>query len=316
VFASVALKRNGRNLFSVAVNATLEGPGPWHIHGEASFDFLFARRSFPFDETFGEALPPASVDAVDPLGELKTALAQPGNWIAQLPAGASPMVSLRQHDAEEMLVHPLGAALTVRQRIVPLGVTLETFGSAPLAGMKRFEIERVRIAGAAMQDAGAVRDHFAPAQFFRLSEDQKLSRPSFEELDAGRSMRAAAASVTAGPVVDTNFGYETIIVDEIAHKLPDEHPLDAGLVRRLAHLGAAGRAELRQTGAGVFAGPQQAVDVQDTRYVAVRTEDLRPVGGAASQVESFARAVEIAGSPSESALIGDVIVIATHEVVG
>ena len=312
LFAGIALKRNGRNLFAVDLSATLEGPGPWHIFGEASFEFLCARRSFPFDKTFGQAPPPTTVDAVDPLGELKTAFAQPGNWTAALPTGASPMVSLRQVDTEQLLVHPLGAALTVRQRVLPLAVPLETFGTAPLAGLKRFEIERVRIAGATMQDAGAVRDHFAPAQFFQLTEDQKLSRPSFEELDAGRSLKAAGASVTAGPVADTNFGYETIIVDEVRRPAP-AHTLTAAALRRLAHLGAAGRAELRHAGTAAYAGPQKTVDVQDTQYVAVRSEDLRPVGAAASQVEALAQADEIAAS-KESELIGHVIVVAAHEV--
>ena len=55
------------------------------------------------------------------------------------------------------------------------------------------------------------REHFAPAQFFKLSDDEKLSRPGFEAFEAGKRIGTSGVDHPVG--VETTFGYEDVVVD-------------------------------------------------------------------------------------------------------
>jgi hypothetical protein len=85
-----------------------------------------------------------------------------------------------------VLVHPL-AAFAVHQRVVPLGVEIAKYGTAPVEGERRFDITNVRVNGTSLAASARtpVTDSFAPGEFFDLTDDQKLSRPSFETFSAG-----------------------------------------------------------------------------------------------------------------------------------
>ena len=87
-----------------------------------------------------------------------------------------------------VLAHPL-ATLQVRQRVAPLERTLERFGTSVPSGAKRFRITLATIGGV-RTTLTALQDRFAPAQFTALSDDAKLSAPSFEEMTSGAALGA------------------------------------------------------------------------------------------------------------------------------
>ena len=62
--------------------------------------------------------------------------------------------------------------------------TSTLYGGAPVAGARRFHARRPRCNGRASRST-PVRGRFAPAQYFAMSDDEKLAAPSFEEMDAG-----------------------------------------------------------------------------------------------------------------------------------
>ena len=65
------------------------------------------------------------------------------------------------------------------------------------------------------QTLQAVREFFAPAQFFEMSDADKLSRPSFESLPAGVSLGSEGFSVSASDGLEVPaIQFETIIVGE------------------------------------------------------------------------------------------------------
>ncbi len=55
------------------------------------------------------------------------------------------------------------------------------------------------------------KEYFAPGDFFELTEAEKLARPSFESMSAGRRIASEGLSEPTG--VETNFGYEDIVID-------------------------------------------------------------------------------------------------------
>src|SRR5207302_1581841 len=94
--------------------------------------------------------------------------------------------------------HPL-AVVSCRQRVVPLGMTVTHVGNQPLAAPATVDVTALQLAGAAAPDLAPVTEEFAAAQFLDLSDDQKLSRPSFEPMRAGRVLLLDPVGVAGAP---------------------------------------------------------------------------------------------------------------------
>src|SRR5262249_52765856 len=145
--------------------------------------------------------------AVLPL--LTAALADSRNWGAPLLAGTQSFVSLKKNGAQP--VHPL-ARLEVHESVVPLGLAIDRFASAPVEGADRFTIGAYQVKGSSV-DHEPLQDDFAPAQFFNLSDDDKLARPSFEQHDAGVRLTGGGLTACGAPIPKT-IAYETFYVDQ------------------------------------------------------------------------------------------------------
>ena len=211
--AMLAVRSGSKTLFGVRVDATLEGPTPWHAHGKGSFEigFIFTITiSVHFDVTIGDArtttLPPIKV-----LGKLVDALSNPGNWRAVLPQGSAQRVSLRPlpPDPQTLVLHPFGT-LEVSQKVVPLNLTISRFGAqAPEQGTL-FRIPSITL-GTDTVTPAPVREEFAPAEFFVMSDAEKLSRKSFESYDAGVQVGGGDAPI-ADYVVTLDVVYEVVYI--------------------------------------------------------------------------------------------------------
>jgi hypothetical protein len=108
-----------------------------------------------------------------------------------LPAADSGSVVLREGaDA----LHPLGR-LRLTQTVAPLGVPLARFGSAAVLDAGPVKVDVV----AAMATPVPAEELFAAAQFFDLSDEEKISKPAFVPHQAGVVLEGSAWSVT-GPL--------------------------------------------------------------------------------------------------------------------
>jgi hypothetical protein len=262
-FAQVQLKRGSTNLFKVRVEGTLSGPRPLHVKGKATFEILWWDISIRFDKTLvkGELPPSAEVVDVSPL--LREALSQPTNWRSQLPDGQRAMVTLRTQPgtATGVLLHPLGT-LTIKQTVVPLNFDISKFGPNAPSGSRRFTIRKVSV-GDDEQKIDPERDFFAPAQFIEMKDDEKLSRPSFEKMDAGVTFGSTAFEIpdSAEDRIHVNaIEFETWIIDKETNEPRPADPVDSQGKRLLyklnatrfskqARFGAAGSSDLRRSGA-------------------------------------------------------------------
>ena len=256
--AQVQLKRGMTNLFKVRVEGALAGPRPLHVKAKATFEILWWDASIRVDRTLVSGEPPPLPAPVDVLPLLLAALGLADSWSARLPTGQQQGVTLRARPelAGEILLHPLGR-LTVRQTVVPLEMDISRFGDVAPTGARRFTIGRVTPAGQT-ESPEVVRDFFAPAQFFEMSDDEKLSRPSFESLPAGVSLGAEGFAFSADPAEWLEvpaIQFETIIVGQ--PEPPDGPPpplydLPAVLLARQARFGAAANSDLRRTGTAKY----------------------------------------------------------------
>jgi hypothetical protein len=168
-----------------------------------------------------------------------------------------------------LVLHPFGA-LEITQKLVPLHVAIQRFGSrAPAAG-SIFTLADVKLGG---EDAGVsnYREQFAPAQFFNMSDAEKLSRPSFSDYDAGIVIDGDLAPRT-DLMRPRDVEYELIY-------LPEHHPV------KLNYALAVGLAGFVVRGSAVAQAPvshaqrsvsvlEETASIAPERYAVVSTNDL------------------------------------------
>jgi hypothetical protein len=209
ISGSLAVKAGSRTILSVTLKLTLSGPEPWHARGRASFSILFFDVSVSFEVTIGAAATPALPAAVEVAPRLLAALRDARSWSAQLPAAGEALVTLRSvAPTGKILCHPHGT-LQVRQRVVPLERTLERFGSEVPSGARFFRVAIATLGGKAAQTE-PLDDLFAPAQFTALTDDQKLSQPSFVAMRSG--VRVGEHDVGHGTPLSVEVVFEQKVV--------------------------------------------------------------------------------------------------------
>ncbi len=184
--AGVAVQVLGETLMGINVDLTIEGPSPWHIHGSGSVDLFLFSASLDFDVHWGDQLP--APPAIDLAPVLAAAFARPGAWTGAAPTGENSFVTLSS-DAKKVVssgqaVHPLGR-VQVRERVIPLDIQIARFQRKPVPP-QTWSILSANLAPAVPAALGdPILDRFAPGDFLDLTQDQQLSRPSFEQFDSG-----------------------------------------------------------------------------------------------------------------------------------
>jgi hypothetical protein len=219
IAAMLAVRSGSDVLFSIQIQLTLEGPRPWHARGTGAFEIGFiitVTFRVGFDVTVGDPAD-TQLPSVDVLAEMVKALANLGNWRPRLPSASSQPVTLRDlPDPTKVLVlHPFGA-LEVAQKVVPLHVAIQRFGSRSSSNGSKFTLADVKL-GAEDATTTNTQEQFAPAQFFAMSDAEKLSRPSFAAYDAGILIGGDLAP-------RTDFMRTRDVTYEVIY-LPEHHPV-------------------------------------------------------------------------------------------
>ena len=208
----VTVKAGSITLMGVDVTADLSGPSPWDIKGKATFEILKLKKRIDLDISVGQR----KNDAPEPVVVeelLVKNLQNPDNWTVVSNDDCFGFIQLRERLPEEgEAVHP-GSSIQFIQKIVPLNASIETFGGVQVSGQSRFEIEAVRVGVSERAAAGDeyIQDWFAPAQFFKMSDAEKISAPSFERMDGG--IQFASDSVRSGNSTELTVEYEEIVHD-------------------------------------------------------------------------------------------------------
>jgi len=277
--AKVALLAGGSEIASVSLDFTLEGPTPWHVKGKARLKICwFLTISVPFDVTFGEERDTRLDDiAVIPL--LKAELSRAESWEAQLLSGQHALVSTKKVEVFEgdVVALPFGT-LTVQQKLVPLGMPIQQVGSQKPADGKQFVISRV-LAGEEALEQSDVQDQFAPAQYFEMSDADKLSsKKAFEAYPSGVKLDDSSL-LTMEYGVARVVEYELSYLDEQRDHLPKPGrvPPNERSFQAWALRGAVAASPLSQASKGTSALAPGKVQVQRELFVVVKAGDLTPV---------------------------------------
>ena len=274
---SAAITYSGHTLAGVTVVGVIEGPGAWHIKGKLTFSILFWDISKSFDERWG-TLPPATVTQTDVRTLLATEITRAENWSTALPPAADALVTLAPRVGDTTPVaHPF-SRLTFSQTVVPLGLTLEKFGDTVIKGTNRFDVTKVTVGGQTVASPTFVQEHFARGQFLNMSEEDKLTKPSFEEMSAGVEFSSVSYHISASSL-SFPMEYETVYLDIDPLKPGVTRPEPAltkmrpshDLVQTLAAQGAAAQA------------PQRLDERMSARATAQVERERAPAGGRESR---------------------------------
>ncbi|MFD2093349.1 DUF6603 domain-containing protein [Blastococcus deserti] len=281
IYAGIVLKWNDAPFLGVWLQATLSGPQPWRACGEATFSFL-GTHSVGFEVTVGDEPPPQPPVLVNVLDRLREALLDPRNWEAQHPADSRrTIVMLRQPavNGPRLVVHPLGS-LTVRQQVVPLSTEITRFGAGrPDAG--RFEFALRAPDGSTRNPDVVVEARFARAQFFDVSDDEKLIAPAFDPMPCGGTFGGEDIRVPATGIQDYGgIAYEERVLDvddAPGAGTPAPRPLAEPDLARLTLAGAAARNGAAGTRDALLLGEPVEITTRPAEYRVVDLGGMAPV---------------------------------------
>ena len=265
----------GHSLASLHVDGTFSGPTPWRLHAHASIDILWWSVGASFTIEWGDSTP-AILPSRSVLGDLIPALQDARNWRADLSGGAALGVSLLSPKPGDntLRVHPIGV-LSVRETaflsISPSRVTPTALH--PMAASSGSVRCKSMLTPRAPEPST---DFFAAAQFLTLSDDDKLSRPSFEPYDAGVSI--GSAGFVAGSDSPRTLVYDERYIDTPSgfSRFSRNYGLPAAIHASLTQQGAGYVSALKNTGLGKYSNPAGSTPIvsAEPSYVVATTDDL------------------------------------------
>jgi hypothetical protein len=275
VSIAVALTVFGEDLVGVSLDVRLEGPAKWHARGRGSIDLFLFSVSFNFDEEWGSApsLPRPPVNVGE---ELSRALAAPEAWVVQRsatgPTGVVLTAAADRRLGRGELVDPFGS-MRVSQRRVPLRLTIDRFDRIPLDKPQSWDVTDGKLGDRPAPSGQELREPFAAGQYLALSDDQELSRPSFEHYRSG--LELTAGGVVTDDLRPHTIGFETKV---FADELPQPDPPQLHLVLSPSLLSAA-VAAFAVNHPLWWPQPEQVVTVEPDAPVTVASAwSMAPVG--------------------------------------
>lgn len=212
---SVGIDVFGAGVFSVTLKLILSGPAPWEARGTATLSidlWLFSIDiSVDFDIKWGDADNP-KLPSIDATPLLTTEFDKADNWRAGIPGNLNLLVTLRKLDinSEKLVLHPLGT-LRISQHVLPLGIHIDKVGNNPVADAHLFTVKAN--VGSLATTANTPMEKFAIAQFQEMSDAQKLSSPSFQDIAGGVELAFSGRQIGSGKVVKRVVRYEVKIMD-------------------------------------------------------------------------------------------------------
>ena len=197
IYAGLALRRQTSIIMGITVSGELSGPKPWDVKGDASISLLFFSISVSFHETWGDDDSSGDPPKVDILSLLNAAISDNRNWKADIPDNNSQHVSIKQLTVptDKLVIHPFGI-LSFSESIVPLDIDITKFGNALPQDVNHFSISATDVSIATTM----AQDKFSPANFFTLTDQEKLSRSSFEKMDSGFHITGLSQLQTANMI--------------------------------------------------------------------------------------------------------------------
>lgn len=268
----------GEEIATLDVDVLLEGPGRWHARAHASISLFFFSISGTLELEWGMDSIPALGPPVDVAQKVYDALAGDATWTHVLPAADAGTVQLRSGAAS---LHPLGL-LRLTQTAAPLSVPLAKFGANAVTSADPVTVAITASGGGVT----VAQELFATAQFFDLSDEDRIAKPSFLPFDAGATVQGEMWQVS-DPQTAAVIYEESLGLDENAAGSNNFRVVDAVALGWVG-LGAAGRVRARAKAAA----PKIAVTAPTYSVADAATGAILATGAAAAVMASTRRSAD------------------------
>jgi hypothetical protein len=187
--ASVHVSYHDYSLGGLTLTGSLSGPGPVVLRAKVCIELLFFDICFSGTFNLGAAVATLAAVAADLLTTLLGELDNPATLRAVGPP--DPHVRLRPPAPSLTVpVVPPTGMIAWEQRRAPLDLVVTRMDNARLPAP-------VRVSATSSTTTTPVADWFAPGQFTDLTDDQALTRPSYERLTSG--VQLGGQGVVDGP---------------------------------------------------------------------------------------------------------------------
>ena len=222
IFFDIKLYKGSKNKGSLDLDINLKGPNPYKLHGILTVEFWFIDFEIEIRKTFGETKI-QEVGESSPLIMLKEALRRPqavqyDNPIWQSTNKKTKTKARKKLKEQESVAHDYldaGGTVVISQSAIPLNVELEHIGGNTI---KTGESQLTFNANdQSISENNAVDAKFAPAQFMKLSESDKLSSEGFVNYNAGIKIKP---TYQHGVAVVEPSGFENVYDGDEAQECP------------------------------------------------------------------------------------------------
>ncbi len=216
IYIGAAIFWKEKPIFSISLGLYLKGPGKWHAKGHAELVILKLKLKAKFDKQFGDEDNEA-IETINPWAYLRDELEKDENWYSSSPMDES--VTRRElPETETEIVVSTDGTVRVDQLAVPLDITLEKIGENKVTNFSKFNISgatlKADVANGSNQDLPVnvipKEDYFAPANYKKLSDKEKLEGKSYELMKSGVDISAAESWVVSSHQIAPPIGYDHV----------------------------------------------------------------------------------------------------------
>ncbi len=184
VRAGVRVKVFRITLCSIGLEFRLSGTTPWRAKGKAHFKiFLLGSFSPSFNEKWGKSGEEIAPQEEDIFPILSEEYARKKNWSVTVEKEDSALVQLADIPGDKLVLHPLGRVV-FKQEKVPLDQHLDSYGKKVPGDYNKFEIDSINLGKDEVKKEKTM-GTFIPANFKKMTDEQKLAAPSFVEMVGG-----------------------------------------------------------------------------------------------------------------------------------
>ena len=208
----VSVRAGSVSLMGVEVSADISGPAPWEIYGRASVQILFFEVEINLQIVIGEERQNAA-ELFDVKQLVYEALSDFESWDVKDIGGVIKYLEFVDDPETENATVFGGGQIEIAQKVAPLNTKLEIFGGGQIEGTKNISIDEVVIGESiiSVTEDDYIEDWFAPANYYEMTEEDKISSPSFEQMNSG--VAVSSVDDEMGIVSNRSINFEEVCID-------------------------------------------------------------------------------------------------------
>ena len=154
---------------------------------------------------------------------------------------------------------------------MPLEIEISKYGNKLPKDVRRFEI-KVDDANLKTDEA---REQFAPANFFDMKDDEKLARPSFEQMKSGFKITGSAQLTAPAHIVPKSVDYEFSYLGKKRKPKPDRSVYPGRFFKANTKSSAASQSPLSHHNNRVSINAPEKITVKEEQYVIANVSDMK-----------------------------------------